>query len=790
MAEAAQLYHRILAIDPAHVSSMQNLGAIALNAGRPDMAVDLFGRALAINKLSPELECNLAAALHTMNRNDDAVVHCQRAIAIKSDYVAARMVLGNVLRAQGKPDESIACYRRALKINPDHAETLASLGISLTEQGQFDEARQCFERSLALNPNDGRTHFGCGGFYLEQGDLTQAIDCYLRAMELRPDDMRSHYNFCAALMALSKFDAVTEYYEQFLAIRPNFAHGYNHLAWAYNAVGNTPKALETLRRGLAIAETPQGKSIFVQCLTNLNIAPDPSLRGLIVRAVSEPWGRPLILARHCVALIRENAEIEACIARGAAAWPALLPADQLFGASGLSAMSQDELLRVYLANSRVVDLPMEKFATALRFALLEAAISARADAEVDAPILALYCALARQCFVVEYAFRHTDEEITRVNSLRDTLSAALRAGEPISTVALAAVAAYMPLHSLPEHERLLTGGAWPQPIDALLTQQIREPAEERRLRTTIRAITPIQDQVSVAVRGQYEDNPYPRWIETPIVENPVPINSHVRSMFPRAEFRHLTVDSPASVLIAGCGTGQSLVDYVVRLAGAHTLAVDLSLTSMAYAKRKMESLGLGNVELAQADILELGSLGRSFDFINCGGVLHHLGDPMAGWRILLSLLKPNGFMSVALYSELARANYIAAQEFVAQRGYGSSPDEIRRFRQDFIASEDSPMRSAVLDCPDFYSISECRDLLFHVQEHRMTIPQLQIFFEENDLRFLGFGTDAQLRQTYAQRFPADETFANLDNWHTFEQENPATFNGMYQFWVQKGRTAA
>jgi 2-polyprenyl-3-methyl-5-hydroxy-6-metoxy-1,4-benzoquinol methylase len=51
-------------------------------------------------------------------------------------------------------------------------------------------------------------------------------------------------------------------------------------------------------------------------------------------------------------------------------------------------------------------------------------------------------------------------------------------------------------------------------------------------------------------------------------------------------------------------------------------------------------LGLENIEFAQADILELGSLGRSFDIIESVGVLHHLHDPLEGWRVLLALRGP------------------------------------------------------------------------------------------------------------------------------------------------------
>jgi ubiquinone/menaquinone biosynthesis C-methylase UbiE len=44
------------------------------------------------------------------------------------------------------------------------------------------------------------------------------------------------------------------------------------------------------------------------------------------------------------------------------------------------------------------------------------------------------------------------------------------------------------------------------------------------------------------------------------------------------------------------------------------LAVDLSLTGLAYAERKTRELGCTNIEYGQADILKLSALGRSFDY--------------------------------------------------------------------------------------------------------------------------------------------------------------------------------
>ncbi len=86
---------------------------------------------------------------------------------------------------------------------------------------------------------------------------------------------------------------------------------------------------------------------------------------------------------------------------------------------------------------------------------------------------------------------------------------------------------------------------------------------------------------------------------------------------------------------------------------------------------------------------------------------------------------------------------------------------------------------------DFYATSECRDLLFHVQEHRLALPQIKAMLSELDLRFIGFLLEPQLVHKYKQCFPGDLPLTNLDNWNDFEIRFPQTFIGSYVFWVQK-----
>jgi SAM-dependent methyltransferase len=193
--------------------------------------------------------------------------------------------------------------------------------------------------------------------------------------------------------------------------------------------------------------------------------------------------------------------------------------------------------------------------------------------------------------------------------------------------------------------------------------------------------------------------------------------------------------------------------------------------------RKTRELGVSNVEYRQADILALSALEERYDLVECSGVLHHMEDPYEGWRVLRGLLKPGGRMRVGLYSELGRRAVVRARELIALEGYKPDAEGIRACRR---ALRSRAEFQNLVRNEDFYSMSGCRDLLFHVQEHRFTLPQIEAMLARLKLRFLGFElADSQTLARYRARFGEDR----LANWHRFEQEFPDTFSRMYQFWV-------
>jgi SAM-dependent methyltransferase len=455
--------------------------------------------------------------------------------------------------------------------------------------------------------------------------------------------------------------------------------------------------------------------------------------------------------------------VAACLDRMATAWPRRLRGAELFGADGITALANDLFVCCAQQTFRFSRVALEDLFAQARAFLLQTALSTAPDFADACPGLTDICAaLATQCFINEYIYPAGEGESRQAAQLREALQQALAATGSIPTVLVAIVAAYYPLHSLANADVLLSR-RWPSAITALLRQQIEEPLVEARDRASIPVLT--TGTGNTEVRQQYEENPYPRWTLLPR-ERPAEDGA-----------------APSSILVAGCGTGYHSIAIAQLYPDAQVLAVDISLASIGLARRKTSEAGLRNLAHAQADIMGLGDFDRRFDRVEAIGVLHHLDDPLAGWRLLLGLLHPGGTMAVGLYSRPARAGINAARAFVADAGYRPTADGIRACRQALIQHERSTLRDHVTTLTDFYSMSECRDLLFNAMEHQFTIADIRSFLAAEELQFLGFDLESTVLEAFRQQNPGAET--DLACWERFEAAHPQTFLDMYVFSVRR-----
>jgi SAM-dependent methyltransferase len=448
-------------------------------------------------------------------------------------------------------------------------------------------------------------------------------------------------------------------------------------------------------------------------------------------------------------------------------------------AHALDALTAHPSFLSLLREALITDLEVERLVGRIRRTLL-----AEADGQ---PRLELACAVALQAHRTEYVHWLEGDEGRAADALRARVGAEVpRPDAPGWVARLAIAAAYGDLADLDNADALdaVDPDAWPEAARDVLDRSLRFPREERALRPHIPAMTPIRGGVSSQVREEYEEHPYPRPRCIGYIE-PRPLRRELERLAPAVDPTPGWGDPPR-LLIGGCGSGPHSTSVALRHPQTEIIAVDMSLASLASSIRETRRLGISNISFSQADLALIPAEGEPFDVVESMGVLHHMEDPMEGWRALTARLKPGGLMRIGLYSELGRKVVVQAREAAAQLGVPGEMAALREFRRKIVEDPAYAHLERLSAWSDFFSLGEFRDLVAHVQEHRFTIPQLGRCLDELNLVFKGFLLDdAEMLLKFRARNPEPEALTDLRRWHAFEVANPEVFRAMYFFVCQK-----
>ncbi len=688
------------------------------------------------------------------------------------------------LHQSGALSQAEQLYRRVVAADDRAADAWNLLALACYQQLRLDEAAGAAKRATALRPKIAPYWLTRGNVAMARRQARDAQSHFGRAIALQPDFAEAHFRLALCHHGENRIAEAVAAYRKALHGAPEVAEIYYQLAEALRIDNRLPEAIEAYEG--AFARDPDGTFDRVPCMACLRNVRFESLSafwhaeirrffargnvdatryaGVAARALLllDPFRAALVAARHSPDRFRQDAD-------------------------ALGAVMRDTLLQSLLRDALIVTPELELLLTRVRAALL-----ADAELRAQAPFEFL-CGLALQCFNNEFVFAEGADEAAQADELQRAIDAGpgragAEPGDESALRSLVTLAMYRPLHAVSGIDALLAAPHNAAALERLLKESVRNVLSERALRAKIPSMGAITDTVSVAVRTQYEEHPFPRWSgidRAARISAAAWLGREVPGLPPRASF-----PEKLRVLVAGCGTGREAIGIAGEIEGAELLAVDLSATSLAYARRMADELGVANVDFRQGDILGLegmDELTERFDLILCNGVLHHLREPREGLRVLTRLLRPGGWLKVGLYSARARAGVNAAREQIRDRKLMPTSSAIRAFRQHVLEAGPDSALGSLPGFRDFYSTSMCRDLMFHVQEHQFHLPDMVAMLRDRGLYVLGFARDlpGPAVAAYRKMFPGDSQLTDFGNWDAFEARHPETFAGMYKLWCCK-----
>lgn len=625
------------------------------------------------------------------------------------------------------------------------------------QTGYLSTARFIFEKMIDQFPEQGEHYYNLGSVIADQGELDLAINCYRKAINLSPEQ---------ALYYASLGEVLTE--------QGHYVEGYSYL-W---------QALE-----LEPDNSLYKKWWAITLRSILFEQADSTIIARIIDCFQQPDINKNNLMNPSLSLLKLTSEFQTIAHWCQSGLESL--ADHYCQNDGLAFFTH-QLGQYLLSSTLIANLETEKILTSIRQIILLNFDDPKSSENLVLPFV---CALAHQCFNNEYAFQVTEKEQEKVNALQikiETLLATLDVNNfdrDELEIILAIFSLYSPLSKLKNAHQLLLPkpDQWSVYFYTLLEQTLIHYYREKELAKNVDILTKVEEKVSRLVQAQYEENPYPRWLGITVLP-PKPITAILGRLFPYFEVPTQFINRKLEVLIAGCGTGAEAISTAINYRNVNILAIDISSNSLAYAMRMAERYQLQNITFQQGDILALSTLNRKFDLIFSTGVIHHLAQPLIGLKILTDLLTPSGLIKLGLYSKKARRSIQMARELIATYHYQSTPEDLRKCRQEIIklaSSENKEWAQELVSQYDFYSLSNCRDLIFHVCEHCFTLLELKKIIEDFSLNFIGLEVNPSTRHLYQTLFPEDSTLNQLEKWHQLEEAHPLTFISMYNFWCQK-----
>jgi protein O-GlcNAc transferase len=279
-AEAGSACDQILAHNPRHAETLQLMGFLAVQLGRPDVAVGYLSKAAESAPSSPVILANLGEAYRRLGDIERAISVCRQAISVMPGYAEAHNNLGAALKDGKSFEGALNAFRQAIELAPERSSFYDNLGLTLLDAGQVDPAIDAFCKANSLEPNDAGTHVNLGVAYSRKKQFEKAIESYRDAITINSTLPTAYSNLGNAYLEINRIDEAAAAFQDALTLDPTLAEIHNNLGNAYREMGFLEKAVAASRR--AVELKPDYSEARSNLLFNLNC-----LHGLDVHAIAE-----------------------------------------------------------------------------------------------------------------------------------------------------------------------------------------------------------------------------------------------------------------------------------------------------------------------------------------------------------------------------------------------------------------------------------------------------------------------------------------------------------------------
>lgn len=215
-------------------------------------------------------------ALSLLGRNDDALAAYGKALKISPQYDPALKGKVQLLYPSGDK-RAIPVLQTILRIDPENRTAHEMLAVLERRDGKCDDAIKQFE--FAREEIDGHQESleAYGYCLVQRKEWSKAAPVFRKLEALLPDEAYPRYDLAIVYLAMGDHQSVADTLEPLLASDQTDADILSLASEAYEALGNTPRAVALLRQ--AIVLSPSNPDYYVQ-FASISLAHDSFQAGI------------------------------------------------------------------------------------------------------------------------------------------------------------------------------------------------------------------------------------------------------------------------------------------------------------------------------------------------------------------------------------------------------------------------------------------------------------------------------------------------------------------------------
>ena len=462
------------------------------------------------------------------------------------------------------------------KINSDEQtikDQIISRAFKQHSQGNIQEAKKYYENFINRGFLDHRVFSNYGMILVNLGEFQKAEIYTRKAIEINPNFAMAYSNLGNIFQSLGELQKAEIFTRKAIEIDPNFAMAYFNLGNIRKDLGKRKDSLDSYLRVIEI--NPQYVYTF-SAITDLLRYSDPSQFD----------------KNHLKKILN------LCLNKNDLSHKDLFPAFNFLYKNDLitnleksgGTFSKIDLITnhksIMNALEKIIfcDPELEKVLKSFRRDICNR-VSKKGN-DINEYELAFIIGLGKQCFINEYVYSVSKEENINLQNIIERF----KKGE-INEINIAILSCYFPLYKLINDLPLLQSFQSPSKTYMQLLQlQVEEPLKENELSKEIKKLGTFRDDITQKVKSQYEENPYPRWRFIRFFRDyKISIKDAINNEISPNRISINVNNKQPKVLIAGCGTGKQILQ-ALKYQNSVITAIDLSLSSLAYAKRKLDEL--------------------------------------------------------------------------------------------------------------------------------------------------------------------------------------------------------